>query len=135
MDLELAYAPQFGSAKDAVNQAGYVGNNVLSGQTETVQWADLQNELQAGAQLIDVRTAAEFAAGSIPGAINIDVNQLRDNLDRISDKNVIVHCAVGQRGHTATQLLKGLGKQVRNLDGGHATWLAGTAAALRKKTS
>lgn len=134
MDLELAYAPQFGSAKDAVNQAGYVGNNVLSGQTETIQWADLQDELQAGAQLIDVRTAAEFAAGAIPGAINIDVNQLRDNLDLIADKNVIVHCAVGQRGHTATQILKGLGKQVRNLDGGYATWIAGTRGEMRQKS-
>jgi len=135
MDLELAYAPQFGSAKDAVNQAGYVGNNVFTGQTQTVQWADLAGELQAGAQLIDVRTATEFAAGAIPGAINIDVNQLRDNLDLIANKNVIVHCAVGQRGHTATQILKGLGKQVRNLDGGYATWLAGTRSELRKKAA
>jgi NADPH-dependent 2,4-dienoyl-CoA reductase/sulfur reductase-like enzyme/rhodanese-related sulfurtransferase len=131
MDLELAYAPQFGSAKDAVNQAGYVGNNVFNGTTPTTQWYQLSQELQNGAQLIDVRTAAEFAAGSIPGAINIDVNQLRDNLERIADANVIVHCAVGQRGHIATQILRGYGKKVRNLDGGYTTWLAGTSALQR----
>jgi rhodanese-related sulfurtransferase len=131
MDLELAYAPQFGSAKDAVNQAGYVGNNVFSGMTPTVQWYDLAKELESGAQLIDVRTATEFAAGSIPGAINIDVNELRGNLERVADVNVIVHCAVGQRGHVATQILRGFGKEVRNLDGGYATWLAGTSAIQR----
>jgi NADPH-dependent 2,4-dienoyl-CoA reductase/sulfur reductase-like enzyme/rhodanese-related sulfurtransferase len=131
MDLELAYAPQFGSAKDAVNQAGYVGNNVLTGMTPTMQWHELEQELENGAQLIDVRSATEFAAGAIPGALNIDVNELRGNLERIADKNVIVHCAVGQRGHTATQILRGHGKQVRNLDGGYVTWLAGTAARRR----
>ena len=131
MDIELAYAPQFGSAKDAVNQAGYVGNNVFSGMTPTVQWYDLAKALESGAQLIDVRTATEFAAGSIPGAINIDVNELRGNLERVADANVFVHCAVGQRGHVATQILRGFGKEVRNLDGGYATWLAGTSAIQR----
>ena len=131
MDLELAYAPQFGSAKDAVNQVGYVGNNVFNGTTPTTQWARLAGELADGAQLIDVRTATEFAEGSIPGAINIDVNRLRDNLERISGDNVIVHCAVGQRGHIATQILRGHGKNVRNLDGGYTTWLAGTSALQR----
>jgi NADPH-dependent 2,4-dienoyl-CoA reductase/sulfur reductase-like enzyme/rhodanese-related sulfurtransferase len=131
MDLELAYAPQFGSAKDAVNQAGYVGNNVFNGTTPTTQWSELASELENGAQLIDVRTATEFAAGAIPGAINIDVNKIRDNLERIAGENVIVHCAVGQRGHIATQILRGHGKKVRNLDGGYATWLAGTSALQR----
>jgi rhodanese-related sulfurtransferase len=87
--------------------------------------------MAAGAQLIDVRTATEFAAGAIPGAINIDVNQLRDQLDRVQQENVIVHCAVGQRGHTATQILRGRGREARNLDGGYVTWLAGTQAEAR----
>jgi NADPH-dependent 2,4-dienoyl-CoA reductase/sulfur reductase-like enzyme/rhodanese-related sulfurtransferase len=131
MDLELAYAPQFGSAKDAINQAGYVGNNVITGNTPSIQWHELNQAMANGAQLIDVRTKAEHSAASIPGAINIDVNQLRERLTEVQDKDVIVHCAVGQRGHTAVQILKGHGKQVRNLDGGFATWQAGTDALAR----
>lgn len=125
MDLELAYAPQFGSAKDAINQAGYVGNNVLHGTTETVQWHELEAEMAKGAVLVDVRTETENSAGSIPGAVNISVDELRARRDEISPENVIVHCQVGQRGHTATQILKAHGFNVRNLDGGYITWKAG----------
>ncbi|MEO0027700.1 MAG: hypothetical protein RL716_1031 [Actinomycetota bacterium] len=131
MDLELAYAPQFGSAKDAINQAGYVGNNVITGNTPSIQWHELTSAMANGAQLIDVRTKAEHSAASIPGAINIDVNDLREHLAEVQDHDVIVHCAVGQRGHTAVQILKGRGKQVRNLDGGFITWQAGMDALER----
>ncbi|MEN9606690.1 MAG: hypothetical protein RL605_518, partial [Actinomycetota bacterium] len=132
MDLELAYAPQFGSAKDPINHAGYVGNNVLHGNTPTVQWHELDSALAAGAQLIDVRTQTENAAGSIPGARLIPVDELRDHIDQI-DGEVIVHCAVGQRGHTATQILRAAGKRVRNLSGGYTTWRAGQDALARRK--
>ncbi len=125
MDLELAYAPQFGSAKDAINQAGYVGNNVLHGTTETVQWHELEAEMAKGAVLVDVRTTGENEAGSIPGAINIPVDELRARHTELNPANVIVHCQVGQRGHTATQILKAHGFSVRNLDGGYITWKAG----------
>jgi NADPH-dependent 2,4-dienoyl-CoA reductase/sulfur reductase-like enzyme len=81
MNLELAYAPQFGSAKDAINQAGYVGNNVIDGRTPTVQWHELQERRSAGAVLIDVRTADEHRAGNIPGALLIPVDELRDRLE------------------------------------------------------
>ncbi len=131
MDLELAYAPQFGSAKDAINQAGYVGNNVITGTTPTVQWHELSSAMANGAQLIDVRTKGEHALDSIPGSINIDVNELRDHLHQMQDEDVIVHCAVGQRGHTATQILKAHGMKVRNLDGGFITWRAGMDALAR----
>jgi NADPH-dependent 2,4-dienoyl-CoA reductase/sulfur reductase-like enzyme/rhodanese-related sulfurtransferase len=131
MDLELAYAPQFGSAKDPINHAGYVGNNVLHGNTPTLQWHELDSALAAGAQLIDVRTATENAAGAIPGARLIPVDELRDHLDQI-DGEVIVHCAVGQRGHTATQILRAAGKNVRNLSGGYTTWRAGKDALARR---
>ena len=131
MDLELAYAPQFGSAKDAINQAGYVGNNVFNGTTETIQWHELATHQANGAQLIDVRSPDEFAAGAIAGAINISVDVLRDHLDEIWDEEVIVHCAVGQRGHIATQILKANGKKVRNLDGGYTTWKAGIDSLTR----
>ena len=131
MNLELAYAPQFGSAKDAVNQAGYVGNNVFEGRTPTLQWHELPAALANGATLIDVRTAGEFAAGVIPGAINIPVDELRDHLNELTGKDVIVHCQVGQRGHTATQILRGNDIRVKNLDGGYVTWRAGQDALER----
>jgi len=131
MNLELAYAPQFGSAKDAVNQAGYVGNNVSEGRTPTLQWHELPAALANGATLIDVRTAGEFAAGVIPGAVNIPVDSLRDHINELTGKDVIVHCQVGQRGHTATQILRGHGIRVKNLDGGYVTWRAGQDALER----
>jgi NADPH-dependent 2,4-dienoyl-CoA reductase/sulfur reductase-like enzyme/rhodanese-related sulfurtransferase len=131
MDLELAYAPQFGSAKDAINQAGYVGNNVFRGNTKTIQWHELDAAILGGATLVDVRTSEEIMNGAIPGSINIPVDELRERLHELAGKDVIVHCAVGQRGHTATQLLKAYGIRVRNLDGGYATWRAGLDALKR----
>jgi rhodanese-related sulfurtransferase len=134
MDLELAYAPQFGSAKDAINQAGYVGNNVYTGNTPTLQWHELETAMAAGAILVDVRTVEENATASIAGSINIPVDELRDHASTLQGKDVIVHCAVGQRGHTATQFLKGNGIQVRNLDGGFVTWRAGIDSRLRSES-
>ena len=131
MDLELAYAPQFGSAKDPINHLGYVGNNIVSGVTPTIQWHDLDAAMAAGAQLIDVRTESECAAGAIPGSRLIPVDELRNHLDEL-DGDLIVHCAVGQRGHTATQILRAAGKSVRNLDGGYTTWKAGKDALARR---
>lgn len=131
MDLELAYAPQFGSAKDPINHLGYVGNNIVSGVTPTIQWHDLDAAMAAGAQLIDVRTESEHAAGAIPGSRLIPVDELRNHLDEL-DGDLIVHCAVGQRGHTATQILRAAGKSVRNLDGGYTTWKAGKDALARR---
>jgi NADPH-dependent 2,4-dienoyl-CoA reductase/sulfur reductase-like enzyme/rhodanese-related sulfurtransferase len=124
MDLELAYAPQFGSAKDAVNIAGYVGNNVWNGTTPTLQWHQLALAVSIGAQVIDVRSSDEHSAGHIPGTVNIPVDELRDRMAEVHLENVVVYCAVGQRGHIATQILKAHGAKVRNLDGGYATWSA-----------
>lgn len=127
MDLELAYAPQFGSAKDAINIAGYVGNNVFNGTTPTVQWHELELARAAGAQIIDVRSPAEHAAGHIEGTLNIPVDELRDRLGEVQMQDVVVYCAVGQRGHIATQILKAHGAKVRNLDGGFSTYSAAHA--------
>jgi rhodanese-related sulfurtransferase len=126
MDLELAYAPQFGSAKDAINIAGYVGNNVFNGTTPTLQWHQLETARAAGAQVIDVRSGSEHGNGHIPGTLNIPVEELRDRLAEVQLEDVVVYCQVGQRGHIATQILKANGAKVRNLDGGYVTWSAGT---------
>jgi rhodanese-related sulfurtransferase len=131
MNLELAYAPEFGSAKDAINQAGYVGDNVFTGKTENVQWHEIEDLQKAGTILVDVRTDSENEAGAIPGAILIPVNDLRGRIDEVKGKDIVVHCAVGQRGHTAVQLLKGHGIKARNLSGGYTTWRAGMDAKAR----
>jgi NADPH-dependent 2,4-dienoyl-CoA reductase/sulfur reductase-like enzyme/rhodanese-related sulfurtransferase len=133
MNLELAYAPAFGSAKDAINQTGYVGNNSLNGKTPSIQWHELSDAMERGALLVDVRNEDEHAAGSIPGSILIPVDSLRKNLADLKGKELIVTCAVGQRGHTATQLLRSHGINVRNLDGGYTTWRAGMDARERAK--
>jgi len=121
VDLELSYAPQFGSAKDPVNMLGMIAENLRDGLTETIQWHELEAEVARGVQLIDVRTPGEFARGAIPGAINIPVDDLRGRLDEV-DADSIVHCQVGLRGYIAARLLAGHGKRARNLDGGYRTW-------------
>ncbi|MDT0202275.1 FAD-dependent oxidoreductase [Nocardioides sp. AE5] len=128
-DLELAYAPQYGSAKDPVNMVGFIADNLASGRDRAVQWHELDAELARGAVLVDVRSPAEHAAGAIPGAVNIPVDELRDRLAEVPPGPVVVHCAVGLRGHVAARLLAQHGRDVANLDGGHRTWVAGTVDA------
>ncbi|MGP4052198.1 FAD-dependent oxidoreductase [Streptomyces sp. 2A115] len=125
-DLELAYAPPYGAAKDPVNMAGMIAENLATGTARTLQWHELDASLTHGAALIDVRTAAEHARGAIPGALNIPVDELRDRVNEIpADRPLIVHCQVGLRGHTAARLLTQLtGRPATNLDGGYATWAA-----------
>lgn len=123
-DLELAYAPQFGSAKDPVNMLGFIADNMAAGSLDTLQWHELADAAAAGAAILDVRTAAEFAAGAIPGAVNIPVDELRDRLDEVPPGDLVVHCAVGLRGYIAVQILAQHGRPARNLDGGMRTWEA-----------
>ena len=127
-DLELAYAPPFGSAKDPVNMLGYIAENVISGLVETAQWSEIDVFTSRGFELIDVRSAGEFARGHIPGAINISVDEIRERKSEITSKNLLVNCQVGQRGHTAALLLKELGFNAVNLDGGYLTWSNSPAA-------
>jgi NADPH-dependent 2,4-dienoyl-CoA reductase/sulfur reductase-like enzyme/rhodanese-related sulfurtransferase len=131
-DLELAYAPQFGSAKDPVNMLGYVAENLADGLVRTVQWHELEQRLHDGATLVDVRTPAEHAAESIPGSLSIELDELRDRLGEIPVGPVIVHCAVGLRAHTAARLLAQRGYDVANLDGGMRTWLAGARSTSQE---
>jgi len=127
-DLELAYAPPFGSAKDPVNMLGYIAENMISGLLKTAQWDEIETFASQGYQLVDVRSASEFAAGSIPGAVNFSVDQIRDRVGELTNKNILVNCQVGQRGHTATLLLNELGFNAVNLDGGYLTWSKSPAA-------
>ncbi|WP_428956778.1 FAD-dependent oxidoreductase [Streptomyces sp. cg35] len=127
-DLELAYAPPYGSAKDPVNMAGMIAENLATGTDRTVQWHELTAVRDAGATLVDVRTAAEHARGAIPGAVNVPLDELRERAADLPDGDLVVHCQVGLRGHTALRLLAGLGRDAVNLDGGYATWSAGQAA-------
>ncbi|MDO9485505.1 MAG: FAD-dependent oxidoreductase, partial [Actinomycetota bacterium] len=122
-DLELAYAPPFGSAKDPVNMLGYMADNVLSGLTLTVQWHELDSLVAAGSVLVDVRTPEEFAEGHIPSAVNIPVDELRERCSELADEHAVVYCKVGQRGHTAANILRECGVSAANLDGGFQTWV------------
>jgi NADPH-dependent 2,4-dienoyl-CoA reductase/sulfur reductase-like enzyme/rhodanese-related sulfurtransferase len=126
-DLELAYAPPFGSAKDPVNVAGYVASNVLDGSHDIVGWSELRDILRDAPEtieLIDVRTPEENSIASLPGARNIELNQLRKRLSEIDrGKPVVVFCQVGLRGYVASRILKQSGfKDVRNLTGGFKTY-------------
>jgi len=126
-ELELAYAPPFGSAKDPVNIAGYVAVNMLNRSHELISWQQLQSKLetkQAGLQLIDVRTVEEYDFGTIPGARNIDVNQLRERLEELDlQAPVVLFCQVGLRGYLAYRILKQRGfTNVCNLSGGYKTY-------------
>ena len=128
-DLELAYAPPFGSAKDPVNMLGYIAENMMSGLLKTAQWSQTQEYREAGYQLIDCRTPSEFKNGAIPGAINIPVDEIRERVSEIKNEPILVNCQVGQRGHTATMLLKELGFDATNLDGGYLTYSNSPAVA------
>jgi len=129
-DLELAYAPPYGSAKDPINMLGYVAENLLSGLEGTVQWSEVERLHEAGAQLVDVRTPGEFNRGTIPGALNIPLDELHLRLSEIDEHGVIVMCQAGVRGHTATRLLNELGVAAKNLDGGYETWRRSPRALL-----
>ena len=121
-DLELAYAPPFGSAKDPVNMLGYIAENRLSGLSRAVQWNELEDYRSRGYEILDVRTAREFARGAIPNSVNIPVDELRERIGEINGSDIVVTCQVGLRGHTATLLLNELGFNALSLDGGYQTW-------------
>ena len=127
-ELEHAYAPPYSSAKDPVNMAGFVAENILNKKSRIVQWRELA-ELPADTIRIDVRTHDEYKLGTIPGFINIPVDELREHLDELpKEKPIVVTCAVGLRGYLAYRILVQNGfKHVRNLSGGYKTWSVATA--------
>ncbi|MBS1997707.1 MAG: FAD-dependent oxidoreductase [Cyanobacteria bacterium SZAS LIN-2] len=122
-ELELAYAPPFGSAKDPINLAGMAGTNVLDGFTEQVHWHQVEALSKGGACLIDVRSSAERERGHIGGSIHIPLPELRNRLSEIpADKDIVTYCQSGQRSYIAYRILKQHGFRVQNLSGGYLTW-------------
>lgn len=123
-ELELAYAPPFSSAKDPVNMAAYVAENILLDKTGVAQHEEAHNFDPAKTQLIDVRDLGEWERGHIEGAIHIPVNALRDRLSEVDGtKEIMVYCAIGLRGYIAARILKQNGfENVRNVSGGYTTY-------------
>jgi NADPH-dependent 2,4-dienoyl-CoA reductase/sulfur reductase-like enzyme/rhodanese-related sulfurtransferase len=118
-ELELAYAPPYGSAKDPVNLAGMAAQNVLAGDVKLAQWTEVPDS----AFVLDVRRDDERAQGLIPGSVHIPLDELRERLDELPrDREIIVYCASGQRSYYACRLLAQRGYRCRNLTGSYRTW-------------
>ncbi|WP_304874126.1 FAD-dependent oxidoreductase [Bacteroides acidifaciens] len=132
MKVEQAYAPPFSSAKDPVALAGYVAEDIITGRTNPVYWRELRDIEMENKFLLDVRTPDEFALGSLPGAVNIPLDELRDRLAELpKDRMIYTFCAVGLRGYLAYRILTQHGfDKVRNLSGGLKTYRAATAPII-----
>lgn len=124
-ELELCYAPQFGSAKDPVNMAGFVAGGLLRQEHPQVDVESVVSLPEAERPfLLDVRTPEEYAAGHIPGAINLPVDELRGRLHELpGERAIAAYCQVGQRGYLATRILKQHGFNAANIGGGYRTYL------------
>lgn len=132
MKVEQAYAPPFSSAKDPVALAGYVAEDIITGKTNPVYWRELRDIEMENKFLLDVRTSDEFALGTLPGAVNIPLDELRDRLTELpEDRMIYTFCAVGLRGYLAYRILIQHGfEKVRNLSGGLKTYRAATAPII-----
>jgi len=123
-ELELSYAPPFSSAKDPVNIAGFVASNMLKGDVSIYHWDEIEKLDKTKALLLDVRTKAEFGLGTIDGAVNIPLDELRERTGELpADKSIYVFCQVGLRGYIAARMLAGRGfASVKNLNGGYLVY-------------
>ncbi|WP_455973105.1 FAD-dependent oxidoreductase [Bacteroides congonensis] len=132
MKVEQAYAPPFSSAKDPVALAGYVAEDIIIGKTNPIYWRELRDIEMENKFLLDVRTPDEFALGTLPGAVNIPLDELRDRLTELpKDRMIYTFCAVGLRGYLAYRILTQHGfEKVRNLSGGLKTYRAATAPII-----
>jgi NADPH-dependent 2,4-dienoyl-CoA reductase/sulfur reductase-like enzyme/rhodanese-related sulfurtransferase len=127
-EAELCYAPQFGAAKDPVNLAGMLAENVLDGDMPLADWLELDD---TDALLVDVREPGEFADGHIPNAINLPLSQMRERYAELPvNREIRTYCLVGQRGYFATRFLVQHGYRSRNLSGGYTTYLAFRTAVV-----
>lgn len=119
-ELELSYAPPFSSAKDPVNLAGFVAQNVLSGRSHLITWQDVTKMNREDYILVDVRTADEYQNGHVEGAVNIPVDELREKLSSLDkSKAIVVYCQVGLRGYIADRILSQNGFIAYNVTGGY----------------
>ncbi len=119
-ELELSYAPPFSSAKDPVNMAGFVAQNVLAGRSHITTWDEVNTMKPEDYILVDVRTEEEFENGHVEGAVNIPVDSLRSRLSELDrNKTIVEYCQVGLRGYVADRILSQNGYQVRNVTGGY----------------
>ncbi|MDZ4122406.1 MAG: DsrE/DsrF/DrsH-like family protein, partial [Candidatus Cloacimonadaceae bacterium] len=127
-EIEHAYAPPFSSAKDPVNIAGLVAENIIKQRVKIIHWSDIRDLDVSNSVMIDVRTSDESALGTIEGSINIHVNDLRSRLSEIPpDKKIIVFCGTGQRSYFASRILLQSGfVEVYNLSGGYLTYKTAT---------
>ncbi|MBL0047017.1 MAG: FAD-dependent oxidoreductase [Bacteroidetes bacterium] len=125
MEFEHAYAPPYSSAKDPINMAGFVAENILTEKLKLFYWNELDKIGEADV-LLDVRTPEEFAQGHIEKAINLPLDELRDKLDSLAkDKNYFIYCQAGLRGYLAQRILvQNDFKRVKNLSGGYRLWKA-----------
>ena len=129
-DLELSYAPPFSSAKDPVNMVGYAASNIIEGLVDIVQWHEIDDIVEKGGYLIDVREPNELKQGIIKGSVNIPLDELRDRLHEIpTDQEIYITCQLGMRGYVAARILMENGYKVKNVDGGFK--LYGTALPNR----
>ncbi|HHP0510105.1 TPA: FAD-dependent oxidoreductase [Vibrio harveyi] len=121
--LELTYAPPYGSAKDVINQAAFVANNIIKGDATAIHFDEIDN-LSEDQVLLDVRNPGELeSVGFIDGAINIPVDQLRQRMNELpKDKEIVIYCQVGLRGNVAYRQLVNSGFKARNLLGGYRTY-------------
>jgi NADPH-dependent 2,4-dienoyl-CoA reductase/sulfur reductase-like enzyme/peroxiredoxin family protein/TusA-related sulfurtransferase/rhodanese-related sulfurtransferase len=125
-EMELCYAPPFGSAKDVINYAGFVANNVISGDSRIFHAEEALNPAD-NQKLIDVRNPEEVALGTIRGAKNVPLPNIRENLDQFSpDKEYLVFCQVGLRGYLSCRILEQNGIKCRNLSGGYKSYMMAT---------
>lgn len=122
-ELELCYAPPFSSAKDPVNMAGFVAENVLAGRMHPMTFGELEDYNMDNSVLVDVRTEMEFNNGHIEGAVNIPVDDLRNRLNELDkNKEIVEYCQVGLRGYIADRILAQAGFKVKNLTGGYKSY-------------
>ena len=123
-EVELAYAPQYGSAKDPINMVGFVAAGLLRGDHPQIDVEAILDATSAPKPfLLDVRTPEEYALGHIPDAMNLPLDELRGRLDELPrDRQIAAYCQVGQRGYLATRILLQSGFRVVNIGGGYKTY-------------
>jgi NADPH-dependent 2,4-dienoyl-CoA reductase/sulfur reductase-like enzyme/rhodanese-related sulfurtransferase len=132
-EIELAYAPPFSAAKDPVNLAGMIAENVLTGDVNVIQWHEIAELDPHKSVILDVRDEAERQQGSIPGSIHIPLPQLRLRLSELPwDHEIIPYCRSGQRSYYACRILSQHGFRVRNLTGSYRTWQAAREKHLKR---